>query len=158
MAQPGRLRSTVGTAGVARGGLHGHAVDRWSSRGGEGAWTYGSHLRTYSGSCHCGRVRFEIDAELDHVRVCDCSFCSKRGALVHRVPPERFRMLSEWSELSLYEWNTKTAKHYFCKTCGVFPFHRPRTAPELWGINVRCLEGVDASAIPIKYVHGSRLS
>jgi len=109
VAQPGRLRSTVGTAGVARGGLHGHAVDRWSSRGGEGAWTYGSHMRTYSGSCHCGRVRFEIDAELDHVRVCDCSFCSKRGALVHRVPPERFRMLSEWSELSLYEWNTKTA-------------------------------------------------
>ncbi len=79
------------------------------AEGGEGAWTYGSHMRTYSGSCHCGRVRFEIDAELDHVRVCDCSFCAKRGALVHRVPPERFRMLSEWSELSLYEWNTKTA-------------------------------------------------
>ena len=115
-------------------------------------------METYSGSCHCGRVRFEVDTVLDGVRVCDCSFCAKRGALVHRVAAERFRLLSDASELALYQWNTGTAKHYFCKTCGIPPFHRPRTAPELWAINVRCLDEVDAEAIAVERVHGSRLS
>jgi hypothetical protein len=114
-------------------------------------------MKTYSGSCHCRRVSFEIEADIDHVRVCDCSFCSLRAALVHRVSPENFRMLSDQAELSMYQFHTKTAKHYFCKTCGVYTFQRPRTAPDLWGINVRCLHGVDASKIPVKHLQGSRL-
>ena len=97
--------------------------------------------KTYQGSCHCGRIKFEVDADLDHVRICDCSICRKRGALIHRVPPECLRVLTPLEELSLYQWHTMTAKDYFCPTCGILPFRRPRTKEDIWGINVRCLEG-----------------
>jgi hypothetical protein len=113
--------------------------------------------QTYNGSCHCGKVQFEVDADFDHVRICDCSICRRRGALIHRVEEKCFRLLTPIEELSLYKWHTKTAKDYFCSNCGILPFRRPRTAPDLWGVNVRCLEGVDLSSIPIKYVYGSRL-
>jgi hypothetical protein len=115
-------------------------------------------MRTYQGSCHCGRVRFEVDAELDHVRVCDCSICRRRGALLHRVEPEHFRLREPaLEELSLYTFHTHTARDYFCPTCGILPFRRPRTAPGVWSVNVRCLEGVDLDAIPIKRLQGSQL-
>ena len=113
--------------------------------------------QTYQGSCHCGRVRFEVDADLDHVRVCDCSICRRRGALNHRVDPSCFRLLTPLDDLSLYTFHTHVARDYFCPTCGILPFRRPRTAPDVWTINVRCLEGVDLDSIPIKRVYGSRL-
>jgi hypothetical protein len=113
--------------------------------------------RTYRGACHCGRVRFEVDAALDHVRVCDCSVCRRRGALIHRVDPADVRLLTPLDELTTYTFNTHTARDYFCPVCGILPFRRPRTAPGVWGINVRCLEDVDLDAIPIRRVAGSRL-
>ena len=112
---------------------------------------------TYHGSCHRGRVRFEVEADLDHVRVCDCSICRRRGALIHRVAPDRLRILTALDDLTLYTFHTHTARDYFCPTCGILPFRRPRTAEDVWGVNVRCLEGVDLGAIPIKRVYGSRL-
>jgi hypothetical protein len=115
-------------------------------------------MQTYHGSCHCGRVRFEVEAELDHVRVCDCSICRRRGALLHRVAPEHIRFLTPIEDLLTYTFNTHTARDYFCPTCGILPFRRPRTAPGEWSVNVRCLEGVDLDAIPVKRVYGSRLS
>lgn len=113
--------------------------------------------RTYIGSCHCGKVQFEVDADLDHVRVCDCSICRRRGALNHRVDERDLRVLTPLSDLTLYQWNTRTAKDYFCPVCGILPFRRPRTAPGKWTINVRCLDGIDVDAIPVKHVHGSKL-
>lgn len=113
--------------------------------------------RTYWGSCHCGRVRFELEADLDHVRSCDCSICRRRGALNHRVPEGRLSFLTPLAALAVYEWNTHVAKDYFCPTCGVSPFRRPRSAPDHWDVNVRCLDGVDAEAIPVKRITGSAL-
>ena len=113
--------------------------------------------KTYQGSCHCGRVRCEVDAELDHVRVCDCSICRRRGALNHRVEADCLRLLTPLEDMTLYTFHTHTAKDYFCPTCGILPFRRPRTAPEAWTINVRCLHDVDLDAIPVKHVYGSRL-
>src|SRR4051812_23862589 len=107
----------------------------------------------YNGSCHCGRIKFEVEADLDHVRVCDCSMCRRRGALLHRVADGDLTLLTPLEHLSLYQWNTGAAKDYFCPKCGIQPFRRPRTAPEQWSINVRCLEGVDAEAIPKTYTH-----
>jgi len=98
--------------------------------------------KTYRGSCHCGKVRFEIDADLDQVRVCDCSMCRRRGALLFRVTEDAFRLQTALSDLTLYQWHTKTAKDYFCPTCGIQAFRRPRTAPQQWSVNVRCLEGM----------------
>ena len=112
---------------------------------------------TYQGSCHCGSVRFEIDADLDYVRICDCSICRRRGALIHRVEPQFFRLLTPLEDLALYTFHTHVARDYFCRTCGILPFRRPRTATDVWAINVRCLEGVDLDAIPIKRIYGSRL-
>ena len=90
---------------------------------------------------------------------CDCSICRKRGALIHRVPGEQVRLLTPLEDLTLYTWNTHTARDYFCPNCGILPFRRPRTARAgEWRINVRCLEDIDLDAIPIKRVFGSRLS
>ena len=113
--------------------------------------------KTHKGSCHCGQVRFEVDADLDHVRVCDCSICRKRGALNFRVEAGDIRVLTPLSEMSLYQWHTKTAKDYFCPACGILPFRRPRTAPNLWTVNVRCLDDVDLKALPVENVYGSKL-
>ena len=90
-------------------------------------------------------------------RVCDCSICSKRGALLHRVDDSRFRVLTPLDEASLYQWHTQTAKDYFCPVCGILPFRRPRTAPDSWSVNVRCLEGVNVGSIPVKHLQGSKL-
>jgi hypothetical protein len=95
--------------------------------------------------------------ELDHVRVCDCSICKKRGALNHRVEESQLRINIPLDELGLYEWRTKVAKDYFCPVCGILPFRRPSDAPEIWTVNVRCLEGVELESIPIKKVFGSKL-
>ena len=114
--------------------------------------------KTYQGSCHCGKVKFEVDMDLDHVRVCDCSLCRKRGALNHRVAQSDLRPTTPLDEMTLYQWHTRTAKDYFCPVCGILPFRRPRTAPELWTVNVRCLDGVDTEAIPIDHVYGSKLN
>ena len=125
-------------------------------------------MKTYRGSCHCGRTRFEVDLDLDHVRSCDCSICRKRGALIHRVDADRLRLLTPIEELTLYQWHTRTAEDYFCPVCGILPFRRPRhrTSQEVaagmpefsgWGVNVRCLEGVDVNVIPVKRVYGRKL-
>jgi len=98
-----------------------------------------------------------VDADLDHVRCCDCSLCRKRGALNHRVEAACFRLLTPLDELSVYQWHTRTATDYFCPTCGISPFRRPRTAPHLWTVNIRCLADVDLSSIPIRFFHGSHL-
>jgi hypothetical protein len=95
--------------------------------------------------------------DLDHVRVCDCSICRKRGALNHRVAESQLRIKTPLHELSLYEWGTKVAKDYFCPVCGILPFRRPSDAPGIWTVNVRCLEGVELDTIPIKKLFGSRL-
>jgi hypothetical protein len=113
-------------------------------------------------------VRFEIEAEIDHVRSCDCSICRKRGALNHRIPKENLRLLTPWEDLVLYQWGSRTARDFFCPTCGIQPFRRPSdpTPAEIregtqpfagWAVNVRCLEGVDLDAIPVKKIYGSRI-
>ncbi len=94
----------------------------------------------YQGSCHCGTVRFEIETELNRASECNCSICTKKGALHHRVPPERFRLLAGEEALTLYQFGTKTAKHWFCRHCGMHPFSNPRLAPDQYSINIRCLD------------------
>jgi hypothetical protein len=114
--------------------------------------------QTYQGSCHCGRVRFELRANIDHARVCDCSLCRRRGALNFRVEPEQVRFLTPLEDMTLYQWNTMTAKDYFCPTCGMLPFRQPRTAPHLWTVNLRCLEDFDLDSVEWRRLDGQRLS
>ena len=100
-------------------------------------------MTRYTGNCHCGAIRFEVEADIERVTECNCSICSKKGILHVRVQPERFRMLSGDEQLGTYQFGTRTAKHHFCKRCGIHTFTRPRVAPELYSVNLRCLDGVD---------------
>ncbi|MCH7864398.1 MAG: GFA family protein [Proteobacteria bacterium] len=100
-------------------------------------------MKTYHGSCHCGAVKFEVDAELSEITRCTCSMCSKKGGLFCYVPPDQFRLLQGEEDLTLYRFNTELAKHIFCKHCGIHAFGHPRSTPDLYLVNVRCLDDFD---------------
>ena len=104
-------------------------------------------MRTYDGSCHCGRVIFRVQADLASVTECNCSVCTKKGFLHLIVPRDRFELVSGETELSTYRFNTGVAQHLFCRTCGVHGFYVPRSDPEKIDVNVRCLAGVDAASV-----------
>lgn len=97
----------------------------------------------YQGGCHCGRVRFEVEAP-DHLEVtdCNCSICSKSGFLHLIVGKQEFTLLSGEDDLSTYTFNTGTAKHLFCKVCGIKSFYIPRSHPDGYSVNARCLDPV----------------
>lgn len=98
-------------------------------------------MTVHSGGCHCGRVRFEVDAPADSLlSECNCSICRMAGYLHLIVPKEAFRLLSGKDVLTTYEFNTGVAKHYFCRHCGIKSFYIPRSHPDSISVNARCLE------------------
>ena len=111
-------------------------------------------MQRYEGGCHCGRVRFRVTATLDRVSECNCSMCAKKGYLHLIIAPEQFELLSGADALTTYEFNTKVAKHRFCRVCGVHAFYTPRSDPDKVDVNVRCLDGVDASSLTITRFDG----
>ena len=108
----------------------------------------------YQGGCHCGRVTFEVRARLDYVVDCNCSSCRRKGALWHPAADEDLRVKSGEADLVLYQFHTKTAKHYFCRHCGIHPFLRPRLDPTRWAFNVRCIDGIDLSSLKVRPFDG----
>lgn len=104
-------------------------------------------MKPYRGSCHCGRVQFEVRTELTRVSECNCSICRRKGYLHHMVSPDRFRLLQGQDALAAYQFGTGRAVHHFCRYCGVASFYRPRAKPENYMINARCLEGVDLDSL-----------
>jgi len=103
--------------------------------------------QTFEGGCHCGRVRFRVTAELSCVTECNCSICTKKGFLHLIVPLDAFELVSGADALTTYRFNTGVAQHTFCTTCGIHPFYVPRSDPDKIDVNVRCLDGVDATTI-----------
>lgn len=113
------------------------------------------------GSCHCGAVEFEIELQngLENLRRCNCSICRRKGAIMADVPLERLRVTRGAEFLTLYQWNTKTAKHYFCMVCGIYTHHQRRSDPTKYGVNVACIEGVDPFALrEIRIGNGAGMS
>lgn len=107
------------------------------------------------GACHCAAVTFEIDTTgVTERTTCDCSLCAKKNAQMIAVPESQFTLLTGESKLGLYQWNTRVARHHFCTVCGIYTFHRKRSMPDHYGINVFCLEGFDASALPLRQAIG----
>lgn len=95
----------------------------------------------YSGGCHCGAVRFEVEAPRElEVEDCNCSICAKSGSLHLIVPLSRFRLLSGRENLATYTFNTGVAQHSFCRICGIKSFYTPRSNPDGVSVNVRCLD------------------
>ena len=109
---------------------------------------------TMEGGCHCGRVRFRVTADLARVTYCNCSICAKKGFLHLIVPQDQFELISGKDDLTTYQFNTKVAKHTFCKHCGMHPFYVPRSDPNKIDVNVRCLDGVDLDAFSVKTFDG----
>jgi len=114
-------------------------------------------MRKYTGSCHCGAVRFEIESDLSELTMCDCSICRRRNALMVKVHESGFKLLAGEDALTEYRFHTGTARHFFCKVCGIYPFHRKRVTPDHLGINVFCLDGFDPSGIPVRMAAGSAM-
>jgi hypothetical protein len=100
-----------------------------------------SDMVTRTGGCHCGRVRFEVTT-LAKLRVadCNCSICAKSGFLHLIVPKSRFKLLSGSAHLTNYQFHTGTAQHLFCSVCGVKSFYVPRSHPNGYSVNARCLD------------------
>jgi hypothetical protein len=110
---------------------------------------------THTGGCHCGRVRFEVLAPSRlEVLDCNCSICSKSGYLHLIVPAERFKLLCGAESLTTYRFNTGTARHHFCATCGVKSFYVPRSHPDGFSVNARCLDAGTATAMTIQTLDG----
>jgi len=98
-------------------------------------------VRIHKGGCHCGAVRFEVDAPEDVlVQECNCSICSKSGYLHLIVPASHFRLLSGEGNLTTYTFGTGVARHLFCKVCGIKSFYVPRSNPDGFSVNLRCLD------------------
>ncbi len=106
-------------------------------------------LKKFNGSCHCGEVKFEVTVNGDEtLRECNCSMCSKTGFVHLIVGKSQFNLLQGDDAISHYQFNTKTADHMFCKHCGIKAFYIPRSHPDGYSINARCLK--DWPSLPFK--------
>ena len=100
------------------------------------------------GRCHCGAVEYEVTLEKGITPVrCNCSLCRRKGAMISFVPLAGLRLIKGEESLTLYQWNTKVAKHWFCKHCGIYTHHQRRSDPNFYGFNLGCIEGLDTFAL-----------
>ena len=113
-------------------------------------------LLAHKGGCHCGAVRFEVDALAAlSVLDCNCSICRMSGYLHLQVPKSRFRLLQGEEALSTYTFNTGTAKHLFCRICGIKSFYVPRSYPEGYSVNLNCLDRTHITSVTVQPFDGN---
>ena len=117
------------------------------------------NTETLKGSCHCGSVKFEVRTPLAPAARCNCSLCRRKGALMS-PPFEAGQLIITQGEdaLALYQFNTRVAKHFFCRHCGIYPFHQTRRDAKLWRVNIGCLEGIDPYTLDAGLSDGASLS
>ncbi len=112
----------------------------------------------FKGGCHCGHIAFEVEGDVQGVSECNCSICSKRGALWWFVPRAQVHFSTPESHLSTYQFGKKRIRHHFCPVCGCAPLSASvYNGVEMAAINVRCLEDVDLSSVKVKQVDGRSL-
>lgn len=110
----------------------------------------------YTGSCHCGKVVFEVDGELTGAMACNCSICQRKGALMWFVPLDKMALRSGDDAMSTYTFNKHVIKHRFCATCGIHAFGEgvDQKGNAMAAININCLENIDLAAIPVQHYDG----
>lgn len=111
---------------------------------------------SYRGSCHCGRIAFEVEGTIDGALACNCSICERKGSLLWFVPRENLRLTTPETNLSTYTFNKHAIKHRFCANCGIHPFGEgvdPKGNARA-AINIRCLEGVDLTSVRVTHFDG----
>ena len=117
------------------------------------------NTETLKGSCHCGAVKFQVTTPVAPAGRCNCSLCRRKGALM--TPPfeaSQLTITQGEDALTLYQFNTRVARHFFCKHCGIYPFHQTRRDPKLWRVNIGCLEGIDPYTLDAGLADGASLS
>jgi len=110
----------------------------------------------YTGSCHCGRVAFEVEGTVDSALSCNCSICQRKGSLLWFVPRDKLRLLTPEENASTYTFNKHAIKHRFCPNCGMNPYAEgmdPKGNP-MAAVNIRCLEGIELASIPVTHFDG----
>jgi hypothetical protein len=111
----------------------------------------------YKGGCHCGRIAFEVEGDIDQVIDCNCSMCMKRGSLLWFVPRQSLHLSTPEENLGTYHFNTGRIDHHFCDKCGIAPFSEgthPASGAKMAAVNARCLEGIELSALKVSHVDG----
>lgn len=114
----------------------------------------------YRGSCHCGAVRFSYEGEaITKGLRCNCSLCARKGALMSQefIPAESLKIDAGDGALGLYQFGPKTAKHYFCKNCGIYPFHETARKPGHFRVNLGCIDGIDPLSLEADVFDGRHL-
>ena len=115
-------------------------------------------VQTLTGSCHCQRVHFSIETVFPELTTCDCSICRRKNALMVKVHESKFMLLAGAEALVEYQFHTHTARHFFCASCGIYPFHHKRVTPDFVGVNVYCLDGFDHAGIPVRATRGAEMA
>jgi hypothetical protein len=113
-------------------------------------------MTTHQGSCHCGKVTFEVDGEIDSGLACNCSICQRKGSLLWFVPRAQLRVISGEDALATYTFNRHVIRHRFCPVCGIHPFGEG-TDPQgnaIAAINLRCLTDIELDSIPVHHYDG----
>jgi len=113
----------------------------------------------YTGGCHCGNVKFEVEMTIDKLLACNCSICSKKGHLLSFTDAKNFKLSKGSDSLTDYQFGKKSIHHYFCKTCGIATFGKGAMpdGTEMRAINVRCLDNIDLKKFPISEYDGKSL-
>jgi hypothetical protein len=114
---------------------------------------------THQGSCHCGRIKFEVEGDITSAMSCNCSICQRKGSLMWFVPRTALRVLTPEENASTYLFNKHVIKHRFCPTCGIHPYGEGKgpSGEAMAAINIRCLEDIDLQAVPVKHFDGRSL-
>lgn len=113
----------------------------------------------YHGSCHCGKVAFEVEGELSSAMTCNCSICSRKGAVMWFVPYNNFHLLTPEDAASSYTFNKHIIKHRFCPACGMHPYGEgtDQQGNRMAAINIRCLDDIDLASIPTQQFDGKSM-
>lgn len=115
---------------------------------------------TYNGSCHCGNISFSFEHEkIDTGLRCNCSICKRKGAVMSdfTLAPEEFNIKENNNSLGLYQFGSKVAKHYFCKTCGIYPFHETMRKPGNYRVNLGCINEMDTNDLKVEIFDGKSI-
>ncbi len=112
---------------------------------------------TYQGSCHCGRLAYEVEGTIEQAMDCNCSFCRRRGGLLWFVPRSAFTLRTPTADYATYTYNSHKLRHRFCPTCGIAPFSEGsgRDGVAMVAVNIRCLEGLDLAKVTITPYDGA---
>ena len=113
---------------------------------------------TYQGSCHCGSVKFTVETDLESAIRCNCSLCIRKGAIMLSGKEGSFELLEGETHLVKYQFNTHVAEHFFCKNCGIYTHHKPRSNPKIYRVNAGCVLGIDSLNLKLGLNDGASFS